>query len=246
MKKTSFLFAAALAAGALATTSAQAQVKLGIKAGANYSNLAGDLTNQDQYKSKFGPHAGIMANFDVTGDGFFSIQPELLYSQKGFTYADTEYTDLLNNKFKRTGKVNYNDPDLPVLLKINADGLFFEAGPQVGYLLSVTDNVKRTVNGKTEANSTDYKNLDNVNRVELGYVAGLGYQAEVGPDDRAALQRRAEQVRQERLGQLRFPECPQLGLPAVRGLYVRRQVSSWLLRPKSPVPAQEPGFCICR
>ncbi|SHI29631.1 Outer membrane protein beta-barrel domain-containing protein [Hymenobacter daecheongensis DSM 21074] len=180
MKKTSFLLAALLSAGALFSSSAQAQVRLGLKAGANYSNLSGDLTNEDRYESKFGPHGGLMVNFDVTGDGFFSVQPELLYSQKGFQYADNKFT-IANNTYTYKGKVNYNYLELPVMLKINAGGLFFEAGPQVGYLMSVNDNVETTLNGQPQSKSNTYTNLDNTNRVELGYAAGLGYQSEAGP-----------------------------------------------------------------
>ncbi|GAB2949386.1 porin family protein [Hymenobacter coalescens] len=155
-------------------------MRLGIKAGANYSNLAGDLTDEDRYQSKIGPHGGLMVNIGLLDDGFLSLQPELLYSQKGFKYADTEFT-ILGNKYKYTGKVNYNYLDLPVLLKINADGPFFELGPQFGYLLSVSDDVKTSVNGQTQGNSTDYQNLDNINRFEVGYAAGFGFQAESGP-----------------------------------------------------------------
>jgi len=181
MKKTSFLLASLLSAAALCASSAHAQgIKLGLKAGANYSNLAGDLANEDRYESKFGPHGGLMVNFDVTGDGFFSIQPELLYSQKGFKYSDTEVV-FLGNKYTNTGKVNYNYLDIPIMLKINAGGLFFEAGPQIGYLLSVSNNVKETFNGQVRNNTTNYDNLDNVQRTELGYAAGLGYQSESGP-----------------------------------------------------------------
>ncbi|KAA9331608.1 PorT family protein [Hymenobacter busanensis] len=180
MKKT-LLAAAALCAAFAATSSAQAQgIRFGVKAGVNYSNLAGDLTDEDRYESKIGPHAGVLANFDVTGDGFFSIQPEVLYSQKGFQYNDTEFT-IGNTKYKYSGKVNYNYIDVPIMLKINADGPFFEIGPQVGYLLSVSDNVKSTVNGQTTTNTSTYNNLDNVQRTELGYVAGVGYQASSGP-----------------------------------------------------------------
>jgi hypothetical protein len=180
--KHAFLAAALLTGAALtAAPAAHAQgIRLGLKAGANYSNLAGDVTDEDRYKSKFGPHGGLMLNIGLLDDGFLSLQPELLYSQKGFKYADTEFT-LLGDKYKYTGKVNFNYLDVPVLFKINADGLFFEAGPQIGYLLSVKDDVKFTKNGNVVNSSENYSDLDNVNRVELGYAAGLGFQAESGP-----------------------------------------------------------------
>lgn len=177
------LFAATLLTGAalLSATDASAQgIRFGLKAGVNYSNLAGDLTDEDQFKSKIGPQAGVMMNVGLLDDGFLSLQPELLFSQKGFKYADREFS-VLGSTFKYSGKVNYNYLDLPVLLRINADGPFFEAGPQFGYLMSVSSDVKLTVNGQTQTNSTNYDDLDNVNRAEIGYAAGFGYQADSGP-----------------------------------------------------------------
>ncbi|ALD21818.1 porin family protein [Hymenobacter sp. DG25A] len=180
MKKTTILLASLLAAVTFSAQHAQAQgVRLGIKGGVNYSNLSGDLTDEDRYESKFGGHGGLMANFSVTDDGFFSIQPEVLYSQKGFQYADNEYT-IAGNKYKYKGDRTYNYIDVPVLLKINADGFFFEAGPQYSYLLKVKDETERSINGNTYQKSEGVENLDNVKRSELGYAAGLGYQSTAG------------------------------------------------------------------
>ncbi|TYZ07065.1 PorT family protein [Hymenobacter lutimineralis] len=180
MKKTPLLAVALLSAAAFSATSAHAQgVRLGVKAGANYSNLAGDLVEEDRYESKFGAHGGLLANFSITDDGFFSVQPEVLYSQKGFQYADNEYT-IGNNRYKYQGKRNYNYIDVPVLLKINADGFFFEAGPQYSYLLKIQDETERSVNGSTFTKTEQTTNLDNVKRSEIGYAAGLGYQAPAG------------------------------------------------------------------
>ncbi|WP_262920538.1 PorT family protein [Hymenobacter sp. 5516J-16] len=94
MKKT-VLFAAALL-GVAAVSSSYAQgVRLGLRAGTNYSNLAGNVQNENTYNNKFGFLGGVMLNADITGDGFFSIQPEILYSQKGFENKPTEYTSTI-------------------------------------------------------------------------------------------------------------------------------------------------------
>ncbi|WP_400192355.1 porin family protein [Hymenobacter sp. B81] len=181
MKKPLLLAAAALCAALALPSAAQAQgIRLGVKAGVNYTNLAGDLADEDRYESKIGPHAGLMVNVGLLDDGFLSLQPELLFSQKGFKYAESERMDALGNRYKFSGKVNYNYLDLPILFKINADGLFFELGPQVGYLLSVSNDVTTVVNSRTTTNSSTYNNLDNVNRTELGYAAGLGYESDMG------------------------------------------------------------------
>jgi hypothetical protein len=164
----------------LSFTFAQAQsAKIGLKAGLNYSNIAGDLQHEDVYQNKLGFNGGITANFALTSDNFLSIQPELLYSQKGYKYRDEEYRDILGRQIKHKGTMNFNYLDLPVLLKVNAGGLFFEAGPQLSYLVGVRDNTETSVNNNTDH---DYRkiNKDNLAELEIGYVAGLGFQATNG------------------------------------------------------------------
>ncbi|NML63998.1 PorT family protein [Hymenobacter sp. RP-2-7] len=176
MKKLLLLAAAGLLAG-----SAQAQsLKFGLKAGANLSNLSGNLTNQDQYKNRFGFQGGVMLNIGLVDKDFFSIQPEVLYSQKGFRYADQSFT-VLGNTYRNSGNVRYDYLDVPVLLKIKTQGVFFEAGPQYSYLMNITTNRQQTLNGNVQGTAgSGTSNLDNVNRNELGYAAGLGFQANQG------------------------------------------------------------------
>jgi len=186
MKK-SAIFAAALLA-TVAVSSAQAQeVRIGLRAGANYSNLAGNINNQDTYNNKFGFLGGVMVNVPVTSDGFFSVQPEVLYSQKGFENNPTEYSVLgiPGTMQKREGSVNYNYLDVPVLLKVRASGLVFEAGPQYSYLLSANNKTKTTTipafGGTTTTTEAQSKtDVNGLNRNELGYVAGVGYEATNG------------------------------------------------------------------
>ncbi|WP_345222503.1 porin family protein [Hymenobacter koreensis] len=188
MKKVVFAFATLLAASA-AVSSAQAQgVRLGFRAGANYSNLAGNIQNEATYNNKIGFLGGAVLNADLSGDGFLSLQPEVLFSQKGFENKPTEYKRTLpllgTTTERREGKVNYNYLDVPVLLKLNADGFVFEAGPQFSYLLSANNETKysrTTPDGRTTTEEATNKNdVSGLNRAELGYAAGIGYQAENG------------------------------------------------------------------
>ena len=187
MKKTSFVLAALLSLSSVSVVRAQG-VRLGLRAGANYSNLSGNIQHETTYNNKAGFLGGVMLNADITGDGFFSIQPEILYSQKGFENKPTAYTNTLlgvGYTEEREGKVNYNYLDVPVLLKINAGGFVVEAGPQYSYLLSANDETKitrtREPNGTpTVSEAQDKKDLSGFNRSELGYVAGIGYQADNG------------------------------------------------------------------
>ncbi|GAA4001000.1 porin family protein [Hymenobacter fastidiosus] len=186
MKKTSFLLASILSVAALFSSAARAQgVRLGLRAGANYSNLGGDLQNEATYNNKIGFLGGVMLNADLSGDGFLSVQPEILFSQKGFANKPTEYRNILGTTQKREGKVNYNYLDVPVLLKVNAGGLVLEAGPQYSYLLNVKDETTVTTTSGLSGNTStstarNQKDLSRLNRNELGYVAGIGYQADNG------------------------------------------------------------------
>ncbi|SMB87247.1 hypothetical protein SAMN00120144_1515 [Hymenobacter roseosalivarius DSM 11622] len=143
-------------------------VKLGLRTGANLSNYVGDGTRifktafNTKPTSQFGLHGGLTLNAPLTSGGFLSLQPELLYSQRGFR--------LEGNGIKHSVREHYID--LPVLARINADGHIFEAGPQIGYLVAATikedDNAPGNIVGS-------YR------RTEVGYLAGVGYQFTSGP-----------------------------------------------------------------
>jgi len=171
MKK---VFLAVVAVLLVATASIQSQaqgVRLGIKAGANLSNLSGDLTNEDRFENKTGFVGGIMLNAPIV-DNFFSIQPELLYSQKGFKNNGSA----LFNQYRYEGKANFNYLDLPVLAKIKAGPVFFEAGPQFSYLLNRKDETRRYLGTVYQDYTSTERDLSNVNRFEIGYAAGVGVQ----------------------------------------------------------------------
>lgn len=181
MKKLLLSTAAAALVAVAAAPAAHAQsLRFGLKAGANLSNLSGDLVQQDQYKNRFGFQGGAMLNVGLLADDLLAIQVEALYSQKGFKYADQQFT-LGGSTFRNTGNVRYDYLDVPVLLRLKTGGVFFEAGPQYSYLLNISNNRSFTQNGNVVGStSSSTSNLDNVRRNELGYAAGLGFQAESG------------------------------------------------------------------
>lgn len=154
MKK-AFL-ALALTLGVAGAAQAQS-ARFGVKAGASLTNIT---KTGDGAANKFGFNGGVLANFAV--NDMFSIQPEVLYSNKGFKAKNGSN----NERFA----LNYID--VPVLAKVatGATGLFFELGPQVGF---------RTSAAYTDSNNSLSFN-DAVRSVDFGYAAGLGFQTESG------------------------------------------------------------------
>ena len=156
MKKT--LFALALASGLTGAAQAQrSNVSLGLKAGASYSSLVGPQSGNPD--GLFGFHAGGFANIGITD--LFAFQPEVIYSQKGAKFANVA-----------DAGPRFSYIDVPLSFHVNADGLFFEAGPQVGFLLSAKQQDRGPV-------AIDIK--PTTNPIDFGYLVGLGYQRKTGP-----------------------------------------------------------------
>lgn len=136
-------------------------VSLGIKAGASLTSFVGADTKTAQgnsgYDYRFGFHAGVFANIGFAK--LFAFQPELLYSQKGAN---------LRNVTDVGTRLHYID--VPLAFHVNTDGFFFEAGPQVGFLVAA----------KSEAGSVSADVKNNYKSVDFGYLAGLGYQLKHG------------------------------------------------------------------
>ncbi|WP_086594108.1 porin family protein [Hymenobacter crusticola] len=145
-----------------ANTQAQG-FRFGIRAGANLSTAAGPDANKPE--AIWGPAAGLVANVPLTPSNFFSFQPELLYSRKGYW--------MINPSVSSPTRVLLHYLNLPLLAKIKVGGLVLEAGPQVGYLLDLRDY-------SPIASNRDPNKLDPYRRWELGYLAGIGYELKNG------------------------------------------------------------------
>ena len=100
-----------------------AQAQMGIKGGFNFANLKGDHQDNLNVVTKW--HLGLVYESHITN--YFSIQPEFIYSVQGAKLRDTEY------------KLNYFN--VPLMLKLYpTDGFNIQVGPQVGMLLTESDN----------------------------------------------------------------------------------------------------------
>ncbi len=116
--------------------SLNAQVlKFGFKAGANFSDLKGDL----ETKTQLGYHFGVVSEIKLLQN--LTLQPELLYSTQGAE---------VNSSIIK--KIDYSYVTVPALAKLYliSDRLSLDIGPQFSFLID--DNVKNTF----KTNSFDF------------------------------------------------------------------------------------------
>ena len=177
MKKVVLSIAAMITLG----FAANAQMSIIPKAGITLSNMA-VKEKEDGQKSNLGKTFGLGLNLPVS-EGMFSIQPELLFTQKGVKYSEDDYSQ----------KMHLNYLELPVLAKASfgsdAVKAYVNAGPSVGFALG--GNVKTKFDGETETTKirfgegedeeTVYLDTENYNRVDLGMQFGGGIALQAGP-----------------------------------------------------------------
>lgn len=105
------------------------KLHFGVKAGINYSNIYDSQGEDFEAESKVGFAGGVFVAIPI-GE-YFGIQPEVLFSQKGFKSTGT----ILGNKYEATRTTNHVDVPLLVAFK-PIPALTILAGPQYSYLLS--------------------------------------------------------------------------------------------------------------
>ncbi len=172
MKKITFLWIALLL---LTVSSVTAQI--GLKAGATLSNLSQEAFEDDiddfEEKSTHGFQAGLFAELPISD--VFSIQPELIWMQKG---GKTLYTQIAGQEVERN--LRYNYLEVPVLAKVKAGstdgsgiGLFFYGGPFISYALN--GNISTEIGEeKLEDQDIEFDDTDNQRRIDWGAAFGLG------------------------------------------------------------------------
>lgn len=109
-----------------------AQVKLGVKAGVNFSKVS--LSSTTSGKPAVDPKAGIVLGLtaDIPVRGDFYLQPTLLYADRGYKLESNYMTDV-TNKFD----VSASYLEIPVLVlykpQLGGRKLLIGAGPYIGY-----------------------------------------------------------------------------------------------------------------
>lgn len=139
----------------------QAQIKVGVKAGANFTTFSGSDAKLGDVSPKYkvGFAGGGLVNLQLSE--MFSLQPEVLYSMEGARYA--EDGERMN--------YNINYINIPVLAQYHhASGFYAETGPQLGLLASAKMAY--------EGNSVSVK--DSFKKINFSWGFGAGYQLSNG------------------------------------------------------------------
>ncbi|MDP4208200.1 MAG: porin family protein [Bacteroidota bacterium] len=126
--------------------------QLGLKAGVNYSNVYDAQGEEFHADPKFGLAAGIF--FAIPIGRYIGIQPEVLFSQKGFKATGK----ILGNSYDFTRTTNYLD--IPILLQVKPiEFLTLLAGPQFSYLMKQKDEFANATMEQEFQNENIRKNI---------------------------------------------------------------------------------------
>ena len=135
----------------------------GLKIGTNYSNQYDSKGGEFTASSKLGFAAGAFLALPI-GD-FIGIQPEILFSQKGFKATGS----VLGSPYDLTRTTSYID--VPLMLAIKPiSALTIVLGPQYSYLLKQKDVF--TNQAFTSEQNKEFNN-DNIRKNVLGFSGGV-------------------------------------------------------------------------
>lgn len=166
MKKLTLIFIASVSLFGMnlnAQEDLRGNLKFGIKAGANYSNVWDERDNDFEANGKPGFAGGVFLHVPI--GKFIGVQPELLFSQKGFHGSGVLLGE--NYSFKRT--TNYLE--VPLLFTFKPFPVFsIVAGPQFAFLMSQEDHFTSGPYSSTQFR--DYE-TENIRRNTLGAVVGF-------------------------------------------------------------------------
>jgi len=144
-------------------TDSRDQMHLGIKIGANLSNVYDAQGQEFNADPKFGFVAGGFIAIPI--GKYLGVQPEVLFSQKGFQATGT----ILGSSYNFTRTTNYIDVPLLVQLK-PSEFITLMAGPQFSYLIKQTDVFVNSI--YSEVQQQEFKN-DNLRRNILCFLGGV-------------------------------------------------------------------------
>jgi Outer membrane protein beta-barrel domain len=146
---------------------AQSGFVFGVKGGANYSNQYDSKTSDFTATSKFGFAGG--AFFGIPLGQYLGVQPEILFSQKGFKATGK----IIGSSYDLTRTTNYID--VPLLLTIKpVEYVSIVVGPQYSYLIKQKDVFS---NNLFTSEQTQAFSNENLRKNVLGFVGGVDINA---------------------------------------------------------------------
>lgn len=148
-----------------------AQTVFGVRAGLNFANWAGEYIEDNSAKTCF--HLGGMMQYPLSP--ILILQPELLYTGKGFKISDDDY-DEYQGEWEFSYKANLSYLEVPVLIKYNANLQGFKLQPYLGPSLALLVGAKEKYSYESDEDGDyDYTNdfKDEMNSLELGLNLGV-------------------------------------------------------------------------
>jgi hypothetical protein len=167
MKKTILILATVIFSANLGTaqdtdTDLREKALFGLKAGANYSNVYDSRSESFHANPKIGLAAGAFMAIPI--GKYLGVQPEILYSQKGFEATGIS----LGTNYQFTRTTSYID--VPLLFSLKpVKFLSIHAGPQYSYLINQKDVF--TYSSTSIEQEQDFKN-DNIRKNTLCFIGG--------------------------------------------------------------------------
>jgi len=141
------------------------QLMFGLKAGANSSNVYDAQGEAFIAKPKYGFAGGVFLSIPI--GKYFGIQPEVLYSQKGFEATGV----LLGSPYELTRTRSFID--VPLLIAVKpARFLTLLAGPQFSYLTRQKDVFS---NSSSTTQQEQVFNNDNISKNILCFLGGVDF-----------------------------------------------------------------------
>lgn len=162
MKKTILLLVVITSIGVNSKAQNGGKFHFGIKAGVNLSNVYDTKGEDFVAKAKAGLAVGAFAQVPL--GKIIGIQPEILFSQKGFKGTGK----ILGNPYSYTRTTDYLD--IPLLLAIKpVEMLTIVVGPQYSFLLREKNVFENTA--FTSIQEKEFKN-DNIRKNTLCFLGG--------------------------------------------------------------------------
>ena len=131
-----------------------AQLQLGLKAGANFSNFTGGDFQNIETESLTRPYVGAYVRWRFANN--LGLQPEVLFSEQG--------AKLTSGAEEFDAKASYIN--IPIMLQYHFGNLYAELGPQVGF--------------KLDEDTPDGASDDFIKSNDVALAVGLGFETKIG------------------------------------------------------------------